>query len=131
VIALDTTVLVRFLVVDDVAQTAAATALVQRAIDEGEALHVGDVVLCELVWVLGYSYEVPRTEIVTLLGRLLHARHLRFADRDRVAAALDAFAAGKGDFADYVILAHAQAAGADVVATFDRALLKERGFRRP
>ena len=63
-IALDTNVLVRFLVEDDKAQTAAAVALVKRAVAADEGLFVTDIVLCEVVWVLRYSYEVPRLEIV-------------------------------------------------------------------
>jgi predicted nucleic-acid-binding protein len=48
-IALDTNVLVRFLVEDDVDQTRRATALVRAAVDRDIALFVADVVICELV----------------------------------------------------------------------------------
>jgi predicted nucleic-acid-binding protein len=130
-IALDTNVLVRFLVEDDRAQSAAAAALIERAISEDESLFVSDVALCEVVWVLEFSYKVPRPEVHTALRGLLHARHLAFADAAVLTRALAAFAAGKGDFADYVIREHGLAAGATSVATFDRALLKEPGFTRP
>ncbi len=130
-IALDTNVLVRFLVEDDKAQAAAATALVRRAIDAGEALFVADVVLCEVVWVLEFSYKVPRAEVVAVLGQLLHARHLSFISSDLLTRAHASFSSGKGDFADYVIREHAMAAGCDQIATFDRALLNEPGFIRP
>jgi predicted nucleic-acid-binding protein len=59
------------------------------------------------------------------------AAHLRFGDVDRLSRALESFQLGKGDFADYVILEHARAAGCDQVATFDRVLLKERNFAAP
>jgi predicted nucleic-acid-binding protein len=130
-IALDTNVLVRFLVEDDRAQSAAAAALIERAIGEDEPLFVADVVLCEVVWVLEFSYKVARSDVQTALTRLLHARHLTFTDADLLVRALAAFSAGKGDFADYVIREQAAAAGCTAVATFDRALLKERGFIRP
>ena len=42
--------------------------------------------------------------------------------------ALDAYEAGKGDFADYLIREHARAADCEHVATFDRVQLRERGF---
>lgn len=130
-IGLDTNVLVRFLVEDDKAQSAAAAALIERAIADDEPLFVSDIVLCEVVWVLEYSYEVPRAEVYAALRDLLHARHLVFADSDLLARALAAFAAGKADFPDYVLREHALAAGCTTVATFDRALLKEPGFTRP
>ncbi len=130
-IALDTNVIVRFLVEDDKAQAAAAAALIERAIDANEALFVADVALCEVVWGLEYSYKVSRGEVVDVLGRLLHARHLTFRDPDQLVRALASFAAGKGDFADYVIREGALAAGCTAVATFDRALLREPTFTRP
>jgi len=59
------------------------------------------------------------------------AAHLRFQDVDRLSRALQAFLAGKGDFADYVIREEARAAGCDRVATFDRVLLRESAFIAP
>ena len=63
-----------------------------------------------------------------ILGQLLQATHLGFRDVDGLQRGLKAFVAGKGDFADYVIKEHGRAAGCDGVATFDRVLLKEKGF---
>ncbi|MGH7717247.1 MAG: PIN domain-containing protein [Gemmatimonadaceae bacterium] len=130
-IALDTNVLVRFLVEDDEAQTAAAAALVDRAIASDDALFISDVVLCETVWVLAGSYRVARSQIATTLRDLLRARHLAFSAPDALARGLDAFGRGRGDFADYLIREHAREAGCEAVATFDRALLSERGFVAP
>ena len=128
-IALDTNVLVRFLVEDDAAQTKRARAILARTIDEESGCFVPDVVVCELVWVLGSVYRIPKNEIVRHLGSLLRARHLVYRSADRLARALDAFRDGRGDFADYVIREDSTAAGCDVVATFDKALHAERGFR--
>lgn len=130
-IALDTNVLVRFLREDDEAQFRAAAAVVSRAGRAGEQLFVSDVALCEVVWVLSASYDVPKPEIVAILRKLLHSRQLTFRASDVLVRALEAYAAGKGDFADYVIREDAAAAGCDSVATFDKALLKEAGFARP
>jgi predicted nucleic-acid-binding protein len=131
VIALDTNVLVRFLVEDDKAQSAKAAKLVARAVSEDEPLFVSDVVVCETVWVLSAAYRVPRAEIGEILGRLYVATHLSFHDVDRLARALEAFNAGTGDYADYVIREQARAVGCEEVATFDRVLLKETGFAAP
>jgi predicted nucleic-acid-binding protein len=131
VIALDTNVLVRFLVVDDKAQSAKASKLVERAVVRNEALFVSDVVICETVWVLLAAYRLSRAQVGDILGQLLKAAHLSFRDVDGLVRALEAFVAGKGDFADYVIKEQARAAGCEGVATFDRALLKEEGFVAP
>jgi len=131
VIALDTNVLVRFVVADDAEQAARAKALVAKATADGEQLFVSDLVLCEFVWVLESAYHFPRGVVVRTLERLLAAKALAFRDSAALARSVEAFSRGKGDFADYVILAHAREAGCEVVATFDRALLKEERFVRP
>lgn len=130
-IALDTNVLVRFLVEDDARQSAAAAALVERAVQSNDALYVSGIVLCETVGVLTGSYGVPRLDIVKTLQDLLRAKHLTFDNPDRLARAVDSFAIGRGDFADYVIREDAFAAGCSSIATFDRDLLRETGFERP
>ena len=130
-IALDTNVLVRFLVADDKAQSAKAARLVERAVARNEPLFVSDLVLCETVWVMLSAYQASRAAVAHVLGLLLQAAHLSFRVVDGLQRALEGFVAGKGDFADYLILEHARAAGCDEVVTFDRALLKERGFIPP
>ena len=87
--------------------------------------------MCELVWVLLAGYRFSRAVVAQTLRRLLTARVLAFRDSAALVRAVDAFAAGRGDFADYVILAHARDAGCTAVATFDQALLKEEPFTRP
>jgi predicted nucleic-acid-binding protein len=130
-IALDTNVLVRFLVDDDEVQSRRAAALIRRAIDKDEPLHVSNITLCELVWVLEASYGFARDEIAKTLDALLQARHLSFIAPDGLARALTAYARGRGDLADYVIREEARAAGCDTVVTFDRALCSEPGFSKP
>jgi len=128
VIALDTNVLVRYLVKDDATQTALAAELIDRVIAADESLFVSDIVVCETVWVLRVSYRVGRSEVAALLRQLFRARHLLFRAVDQLSRALEAYAAGKGDFADYLIREHARAADCESVATFDTVLVRERGF---
>ncbi|MEP7002372.1 MAG: type II toxin-antitoxin system VapC family toxin [bacterium] len=127
-IALDTNVLVRYLVEDDAKQSAAAAALIDRVIADGDTLFISDLVVCETVSVMSVSYNVGRTVIAGVLRNLLRARHLTFSASDQLIRALNAYEVGKGDFADYLIREHARAADCEDVATFDRVLLKERGF---
>ena len=57
-----------------------------------------------------------------VLDSLLHARELDFADVDACLGALRRYRKGRGDLADYLILADARSHGCDAVATFDAAL---------
>ena len=127
-IALDTNVLVRFLVEDDRRQATRARATVSKAIANNEQLYVSDVVACELVWVLDSAYGFKRIEIAEVLRLLLHARQLTFRSADHIAEAVDEYEAGEGDFADYLIRAESIAVGCEWVVTFDKALLREDGF---
>lgn len=130
-IALDTNILVRFLVEDDPDQTARVRKLLQRAVDADETCYVSDVAFCELVWVLERSYKFRREEIGGALSRLLRARHLRYSSTEQLYRSLDAYMARPGGFADFLIREHAKAAGCEAVATFDGDLLEEKGFIAP
>jgi predicted nucleic-acid-binding protein len=127
-IGLDTNVLVRFLVGDDARQSARAASLFARAAGRGERLFVPQIVVCELVWVLGFAYEKSRAEIAAGLDTLLRARQLAFEEVGEIRSALERYAAGDGDLADWLILERARASGADEVATFDRRLLRAPQF---
>ncbi len=130
-IAVDTNVLVRFFVADDEVQAAAATAAFESAARKRVAIFVSQIVVCELVWVLSRAYGHARSEITSLLELLLRSGGLEVEGRDEVARAVGAFAAGKGDFADYLIRERARSAGCESVMTFDTALLRDGDFVRP
>ena len=127
-IALDTNVLVRFLVEDDPEQSERARALLRGLEEAEEPAFVSEIVLCELVWVLKRSYRLTRPETASILRDLLRARQFTFPSTDRLARAVEAFAKGKAGFADYLISEHALRAGCRGLASFDKALIAEGGF---
>lgn len=130
-IALDTNVLVRFLVGDDAGQARKTKALIARLDAQQERAYVADIVLCELVWVLTRRYGFERAEVVFALRRLTAAKQLQFDSVDKVVRALAAYAGGRGDFADYLVREHAKAAGCEALFTFDKKLLDDELFRAP
>ncbi|HEO70445.1 MAG TPA: PIN domain-containing protein [Candidatus Hydrogenedentes bacterium] len=62
--ALDTNVVVRFLVCDDAAMTARARKVFERARDTGEPVLISSLVLLETLWVLHFGYRFSRRAIV-------------------------------------------------------------------
>jgi predicted nucleic-acid-binding protein len=128
VTGVDTNVLVRFLVADDPDQEARAARFFADAEAEGERLFVPQIVVCELVWVLSHAYGKSRPEIAAGLETLLRARQLTFEEVDQIRAALERFADGDGDLADWLIWERSRAAGANRVATFDGRLLRSSEF---
>ncbi len=132
-IALDTNVLVRFLVdsADEPTQSARARALVSAALIRGEPVMIPLVTLVETVWVLRRSGGFGRDEVARTIRALLHARGVELGDRDVVQRAIEVFETRKGDFADHVIAAQAHLVGASTLYTFDRALHGQDGFAEP
>lgn len=130
-IGVDTNVLVRFLVEDDEEQAAKVIALFEKVIAENSTLFISDIVLCETVWVLSSRYRFSRGDIASVLQRLFEADHLSFSSTRQHVDALQSYAEGKGDFADYLIREQCIAAGCSTVVTFDQALLKAPGYTSP
>lgn len=130
-IALDTNVVVRFIVEDDPGQSERARDLLGSHDRDGEPCLVTDIVVCEIVWVLESCYLFPRVEIASTLRALLRARQLRFQSPDLVARALDRYRAGAGDVSDYLVDEVGRSLGCERTATFDSALLDDPRFVSP
>ena len=125
-IAVDTSVLLRYLLYDDEAQAARADAV----FDAGETVLITDVVLAETVWTLsGRKYRLPKAELVVVLERLFGEPNIRFEDDQVVWSALQAYrsaapvgeagsAKGAG-FADALIVFKALRAASDSGETFE------------
>ena len=64
-IALDTNVIVRFLVRDDETQAQAVYGRLKQAEADREAVFVPLLVLLEVIWVLGSAYGKTRSEILS------------------------------------------------------------------
>ena len=126
--AADTNVLVRLLVQDDPAQGRKAAALVQAAEMAGEQILVGNIVLCELVWVLDSAYGYAKTEIADALDRLLQTGAFTFENKDIVRAAFAEYRNSKVDFADCLMGRIHMALGCETTVTFDVALRKLQTF---
>lgn len=87
-IAVDTNVLLRYLLHDDKAQAARADAV----FDTTETMLITDVVLVETVWTLvGRKYRLTKADIVSVLERLSSEPHIRFEDDQVMWRALQAY----------------------------------------
>ena len=64
-IGIDTNVLVRHLVQDDLRQSREATRVITKQRTRDDPGFINRIVLCELVWVLESAYGYPKDTIVT------------------------------------------------------------------
>jgi predicted nucleic-acid-binding protein len=127
--ALDTNVLVRFLVQDDARQGAAARRLIRNGVNAGSALFVPVTVVLELEWVLRSSFGFEKAAVLQALFGLLGSFELSFESEGAVEAALGQYADGSADFADCLHAALALTAGQAPLWTFDKAAAKVDGAK--
>ena len=124
--ALDTNVIVRYLVRDDAEQAAAARALLDGLTPGNPGFICREVVL-EVAWVLERSYRFPRSQVAEALMDLTASDGLVVEDSDDVAAAAHRYRQGGAGFSDLMILAAVERVGATPLHTFDRRLAQLQG----
>ena len=125
-IALDTNVLVRYLVRDDERQAESARVLLESLTSERSGYVCREVVV-ELVWVLERAYGVSRERIATILQELVATESLVVESSGDVARAALRYRAGGPGFSDLMILAAAERSGARPLHTFDRKVARMEG----
>ena len=122
--ALDTNVLVRFLVQYDAAQLAAARKLIRRCVNEGETIYVPVTVSLELEWVLRSNFGFSKPDVIRTLSQLLSSAELSFDSEGALEFALANYGQGSADYLDCLHVALAAQAGEKPLWTFDRAAAK-------
>lgn len=126
-IGLDTNVLARYIMQDDVAQSKRASELIEN-LSELQPGFVCLVAMVELVWVLSSSYGLSRTQVSNALEGLLRTAVITVESSEIAWRALALFRAGSADFADCLIARGGIAAGCMQTMTFDRAAAKHAGM---
>jgi len=125
--ALDTNVLIRYLVQDDEPQLAAARRLIRKCVAEGQTLFVPVTVALEVEWVLRSSFAYGKDEVVEALSSLLSAADLSFESERALEVALQLYRNSAADFADCLHIALVAQAGESPLWTFDKRAAKVGG----
>jgi len=127
VIGLDTNVLVRYIMQDDIKQSALATRILESLTAESRGF-VPLVAIVELAWVLSSAYELSRSQLIEAFEALLRTKELVVDCSDTVWKGLRLLQRSGGDFADCLIACTAEAAGCVKTMTFDRGAAKSGGM---
>lgn len=125
-IAIDTNVIIRSLVDDDAAQSAAANQLLEGLTTENPGFVCREAMV-ETVWVLERVYRLPRSTIGTAILDLIASDNVVVENDEAITHAAYRYMQGGGDFADLMILAAAQQSGSAPLYTFDRKLARLDG----
>jgi predicted nucleic-acid-binding protein len=126
-IGLDTNVLLRFFLQDDVRQSPGSAALFDSLSPRNPG-YVSLVTLVELVWVFDRTYRKPRNEISAFLRGLLESNDLVLEKYDAVSQAFQRFDSSNADFSDCLIERLCASAGCSQTMTFDVGAAKSAGM---
>lgn len=127
---IDTNILLRYVLQDDLEQAKLANRAIELLSVENRGF-VTTVVLCELNWSLRKAYKLAKPDCVAIIEHIMIAPEFEIEDKEQCWLALGAYRDGPADFADYLIREASLASGCDKVLTFDKAALKSPGFAEP
>lgn len=123
-IAVDTNVVIRFLVRDEERQAEAVRKRFKQAERNRERLFVPLLVILETIWVLESAYDKTRTEILDAIRDLRQMPIFEFEADDVVERFLNDGREYKADLADILIACSAQDSACTSGITFDKGAAK-------
>jgi len=126
--AIDTNILIRFLIGDDELQAKKVYMIFKKAESEKKELFVPLLVILEMVWVLESVYDIPRAEILDSINDLLLMPIFKF---DQLSALQQFSHSAQGntyDLSDLLIAHSAKTNGCETVITFDKKVSKFQLF---
>lgn len=142
-IAIDTNVLLRYLLQDDMEQSP----LANKLLGSKKTVLITDVVLTETIWTLkGKKYRLKKEDILTVIEQIFKEPNLTFEDGQTVWRALNNYRSAQAvkvgtkkkdvDFADVLILEKSKyesdrkKESFDGLYTFDVAAQQIKGFKK-
>jgi len=129
VIAVDTNVVIRFLVRDDETQAQAVYRRLKEAEAGRERLLIALVVVLETIWVLESAYDKSRTEVLDSIMEMRRMPVFEFEKDAVVERFLSEGRKGRTDLADILIACAAESCGCESGVTFDKSAAKLPFFR--
>lgn len=123
-IALDTSILVRYFVAEEDADSRKAASFIEAELSAASRGFVSAVTVCEIVWLLRSRYGFAYTSQVAIIRLLLDATQIVVEHRESVAEALDS---NHVDIADAIIHFIGAKHGCSVTMTFDKKFARLEG----
>jgi len=119
-VAVDTNIIVRFLVRDDEAQAAKVYQRLKQAEAQNEKFKIPLLVLLETLWVLESAYDRSREKILHSISELKQVSVFDFEAETAVERMLREGANAKADLSDVLIAHVARELGCESGLTFDK-----------
>ena len=126
--ALDTNIIVRFLVRDDEKQAQAVYKLFKETESAKGLLFVPLAIVLETIWVLESVYKISRNEIIETFKDLLSMPILKFESQPAIQAFIASAMNSSVDMSDLLIAQSAHHSGCKAVLTLDKRASKSEMF---
>ena len=126
-IGLDTNVLVRYLIVDDAAQTEKVSQLINQHKDE--MILIDLLTIQETEWVLRTVYQLSKTQMILLFKALLESYDVMITNEEVLEEALIEFENSNADFNDCLMTARYLNLNCECMFTFDKKASSIKGVR--
>ncbi|WP_067468957.1 PIN domain-containing protein [Nocardia amamiensis] len=123
---LDTNILVRHFTQDPPEMGKRATAFLA----ESDSLHLPDLILAEMVYVLQSVYRVARPQVAALSRALVGTRNIVTDDPALLIRTIDVYEHHRLSFADAYLAALAEADAGSSIASFDKGIDRVQGVCR-
>jgi len=118
--ALDTNILVRFLVQDDESQSKIVYDLFSAAERQKVSFYIPILVVLETIWVLEAVYQVERDDLISAINELMLMPVLDFEQQTVIRNFLGSSKSTSFDLADILIAQSADISGCISTLTFDK-----------
>jgi predicted nucleic-acid-binding protein len=126
--ALDTNVLIRFLVKDDERQSGIVYKIFKQAEFNNEILYVPLLVVLDIIWVLESVYKTSRHDILESINDLLLMPILEFEAQPTILSFISSAQESSTDLSDLLIAYAAKSAGCEGMLTFDKRASEHKFF---
>lgn len=119
-IGIDTNILLRHALQDDLVQAPAASRFLLDPARAADPALINPVMLLEFVWTLMRRQKLGKADVLAVLDVLVGSTAVAFTDRAAVTAAIESWRTGRADLPDYLIAHLNRAAGASFTVTLDK-----------
>ncbi len=126
--AVDTNVLIRFIMKDDEKQAQSVYQLFKQSEQNQQPLFVSLLVVLEVIWVLQSVYEIPDADIVQTFSDLLAMPVLSFKSENVLENFIESTANTSFDLSDLLIANSAYSSDCESIFTFDKKASKFKYF---
>jgi predicted nucleic-acid-binding protein len=126
--AIDTNVLIRFIMKDDEKQAQSVYQLFKQSEQNQQPLFVPLLVVLEVIWVLQSVYEIPDADIVQTFSDLLAMPVLSFESENVLENFIESTANTSFDLSDLLIANSAYSSACESIFTFDKKASKFKYF---